>query len=148
MDTSAVVTELTPRPSYGALRILLPLHVLPLAAVPLFYRGDAVWQPLLLAGAIALSWFYVRRHAALGFGRRALTRFIVHEDGEWTVEDAAGQRQSAHLAPGSAVFSRLVLLNLRLADGHRRSRLLLGDEVGAEPLRKLRVYLLSRRHAP
>lgn len=147
MEPSAINAEVTPRPSYKALHVLLPLHAVPLAAVPLFYHGSLLWPPLLLAALVAVSWLYVRRHPVLGFGPRALTRIIAHDNGDWLVEDAAGHRQGAHLAGNSVVMARMMLLNFRLADGHRRSRLLLGDEAGAEALRRLRAYLLSRQAA-
>lgn len=144
MPSSAVIADIALGPSHRALHYLLPLHAAPLVAVPLFYRGDAVWPPLVLAALVGASWFYVRRHSALGFGRRALKRIVAHADGEWTVEDARG-RQHAHLAAHTVVWGRIMLLNFRLDDGHKRSRLLLGDEAATESLRRLRAYVLSCR---
>lgn len=143
MPSSATVAELALQPSYRALHFLLPLHAAPLAAVPLFYRGEAIWPPLLLAVVVGASWLYVRRHPALGFGRRALVRLLAHEDGDWMLEDGDGERYSARLMPGSVVLSRFMLLNFRLRDGGRRTRLLLGEEAEEQPLRRLRAYLLA-----
>lgn len=148
MPDSAVIAEVAPGPSQRALHYLLPLHAAPLVAVPLFYHGDAMWPPLLLAAVVGASWFYLRHHAALGFGRRALTRIIAYADGEWMVEDAAGRQQSARLTSSMVVWGTLMLLNFRLADGRRRSRLLVGDEAPKAPLRRLRAHLLSRKGSP
>lgn len=143
MTSSAVVTELALQPSYRALHFLLPLHAAPLAAIPLFYRGEAVWPPLLLAVVVGASWLYVRRHPALGFGRRALVRILAHEDGEWMLEDGDGEHHAARLASGTVVLSRFLVLNFKLRDGGRRTRLLLGDEAEEQPLHRLRAYLLG-----
>lgn len=147
LNGSAVAAEVTPQPGYRALHWLLPLHVAPLAAVPLFYHGTAIWEPLLLAACVALSWWYVRRHPALGFGPRALTRLVAHEDGDWLLENAAGAQAHARLAPRSVVAGQVMVLTFRLANGKLRSRVLFGDEAGEEALRKLRAFVLRQRGA-
>lgn len=144
MDGSAVAAEVAPQPSYRALHYLLPLHMAPLAAVPLFYHGDAIWAPLVLAAAVAGSWWFVRRHPTLGFGPRALVRLMAHEDGTWFLEEASGVQLQGRLAPHSIVAGQLMVLSFRLAGGRRRSRVLLGDEAGEEALRKLRAFVLRQ----
>lgn len=143
---SAPTVELNPRPGYGALRVALLLHILPLAAMPLLF-GSGGWLLLLLAGAVGASWLFVRRHSALGFGPRALVRIVAETDGGWRLEDAAQRRYSATLETG-CLLSQLVVLSFRLDNGRRRQRLLLGDEVDKESLRRLRVRLLTRPNKP
>lgn len=138
---SAPTVELKPQPSYGALRGLLFLHAVPLACIPLLLDGG--WLPLVLAACVGVSWFYVRRRPALGFGPRALTRLMLHGDGRWTVEDGADTRQSAELLGSSRVLANIVILNFRLENGGRRSRILFGDEVEPEQMRRLRSRLFN-----
>lgn len=138
---SAPTVDLSPDPGYGALRVLLLVHVIPLAAIPLLLHLSG-WLPLLLAVGIGGSWLYVRRRPALGFGPRALTRLTLHGDGSWNVEDEAG-RHKAELQRSSVVWGRTVILNFRLANGARRSRILYGDEVNTDALRRLRARLLN-----
>jgi len=126
--------------------VALLLHALPLAAIPLLLDSGG-WLPLALAGAIGLSWLTVRRQSVLGFGPRALTRIVAHGDGSWTVEDAAARRYAAELT-GGCLLSRLVVLEFRLDNGRRRRRLLLGDEVDAHSLRRLRARMLSCPRTP
>lgn len=143
---SAPTVELNPQPGYGALRVAMILHAVPLAAIPLLF-GSAGWPSLLLAGAVGTSWLFVRRHPALGFGPRALVRIVSEADGSWRLEDDAQRCYSATLDTG-CLLCGLVVLGFRLDNGRRRYRLLLGDEVDTESLRRLRVRLLTRPHKP
>jgi len=130
--------DLAPRPSLRALAFLFWLHsgilVLALVALP---PGPPMAILALFAG---VSWFWTRRHSVFGHGRRALTRLTWHADGSWTVHDAAGAHD-AELRGSSLVHDTLLVLNFRLKFGGRRSRALLGDEVDAESLRRLRARL-------
>lgn len=144
-NDSVTTVELNPRPSYGALKVALFLHVIPLASIPLLLDGGG-WLPLTLAALLGGSWLYVRRRPVLGFGPRALVRIVGHGDGRWTLEDAAEHRYGATLENGF-LLSGLMVLGFRLDDGKRRQRLLLGDEVDSESLRRLRARLLTRRGA-
>jgi hypothetical protein len=135
--------ELALRPSVRALTWLFWLHVgvlgLTLAAAP---PGAPMAG---LALAVAASWFWTRRHAAFGHGRRALTHLTWHADGSWRVRDGGGVTVAAELLGNSLVHDHLVVLNFRLPDGARRSRALLGDEADEESLRRLRARLALAR---
>ncbi|MGH8029792.1 MAG: protein YgfX [Arenimonas sp.] len=154
--------DLAPRPSLRALAILFWLHtaILALALVAL-----PPGPPLaLLAAAVAVSWFLTRRHPVFGHGRRALTRLTWHADGTWTLHDAAGARFEGELQGSSLVHDWLLVLNFRLEGDGRppglesgprhsrkalRTRALLGDEIDAQALRRLRVRLrLAPLRAP
>lgn len=91
--------------------------------------------------AMAASWLSLRRHAALGFGTQAIVRMTWHAEGHWTLYRANGVSLEADLQPGSLVHSWALLLRFRLKNGGSVSRLILGDELGAEQLRVLRARL-------
>lgn len=135
----ATTLDLSPRPSLRALRWAFALHglciVLLLAAQP---PAPAL---LALAGAIGASWLWVRRHPALGFGPKAWTQLIRHADGRWTVRRASGQTQQAELADDAIVRGPVLILRLRLEDGVCATRVLCGDELPDELMRRLRAGL-------
>lgn len=136
-------TDLAPRPSVRAIAILFGLHVVVLALALTALRpggGMAVF-----AGLVLLSWIATRRHPVFGYGPNALVRLTWHADGTWSVHDRRGARWDAELLPSSLVHDRLLVLNFRLQDGERRTRALLGDELDAEPLRRLRARLALER---
>lgn len=134
--------DLAPRPSMRALKLLFFLHVIPVALLP--FAIEPGTPLVLLVAAIGLSWFWLRRHAVLGFGKSALVRLVWHGDGAWTVTDGGGARLKARLLPNSIVHPRMLLLNFRSETGLRRSRLLLGDELEPEALRRLRARLYAQ----
>lgn len=127
------------QPSVRLLKWVSTLHVLPLAALPFAMQpGPAMW---VLIAAFGGSWLWLRRHPALGLGRKALVRLIWNADGSWTVRDAAGRQQGAELLGDSVRHPRLLVLRFRLADGVTRTRLIAGDEAEPEGLRRLRARL-------
>jgi toxin CptA len=136
----AATLDLAPRPSPRAHRYLFLLHagllVLLLIAIP-------AGGPLaLLALGLGISWLWLRRHPVFGFGSRALTRLIWHAEGYWTVHEASGRRVEAELQADSLLHPRLLVLNFRgREDGRRRTRVLLGDELDPDVLRRLRARL-------
>jgi toxin CptA len=127
------------RPSLRLLKWLSTLHVLPLALIP-FAMSPGLPMALLI-GALALSWFTLRRHAAFGFGRRALRRLVWNADGRWTVYELADRPLTAELAAGGLRHPQLLLLRFRLDGGGHRTRLIGGDEADPELLRRLRARL-------
>ena len=130
--------DLAPRPSVRALTLLFVLHVAILALLVLSLRAG--FALALMACAVAWSWLRLRRHPVFGYGPRALTRLIWHADGRWTIHDAGGARE-AELHGSSIVLPGLMVLNFRIRGVGRRSRALLGDEVEAQALRRLRARL-------
>lgn len=134
--------DLTLRPSIRGLQALFFLHGIPVAALPFAMAPGLPMLGLLLA--FAGSWLWLRRHRALGYGPRALTRIVWHASGGWTVYNEAGKSADAELLPGSFRHPAILVLNFRLPDGSKRTRVLLGDEAPEEPLRRLRARLATQ----
>lgn len=134
----ASTVDLALQPSYRGLRVLFLLHVVALALLPLALSG---WPLALLAAAFAGSWLWLRRHPALGFGRRPITRAVWLAEGPWTLYRPGAAPASAELLGSSYVHPRLLVLNFRLQDGAHQSRVLLGDEAPADLLQRLRARL-------
>lgn len=134
--------DLTLKPSLRALQWVLAVHLVAIALA--FVAAPPKTLGLVLSLLILASWFRLRRPAVAGYGRAALTRLVWHhEGGRWRVETAAGEASEAELLGSSVVSAALIVLNFRLDDGRRRSRLLLGDEIDTAALRRLRARLLS-----
>lgn len=132
--------DIAPKSSMRAFGILFGLHVALLALVPFAMQPGPMM--LVVLGLIAASWLWLRRHPAFGFGDKAIVRLVWHTEGGWTLYDAVGRHSDAVLLGNSYVHVRLLVLNFRLKSGRRRTRILLGDELDAELLRKLRARLL------
>ena len=132
--------DLALRPSMRALQWLFVLHVVPVALLPFAMRPGT--PLMLLVGAFGLSWLWLRRHPAFGFGKRALQRLTWQADGSWLVQDAEGRKAEAELLSSSYVHTRMLVLNFQLKSGGRRTRVLLGDELEPDLLRRLRARLL------
>lgn len=133
--------DLTLRPSAKAHHLLFWLHVLPLALLPMAMESGP-WM-VGVAALIGLSWLAVRRHAAFGFGPRAIARIAVDPDGRWSIANIHGKRLDAELLGDSVAWSWLLIVNFRDSDGRRRTRLLMGDETTTEGLRRLRARLAA-----
>jgi toxin CptA len=133
--------DLVLRPSARAHHLLFWLHVLPLALLPAA-MASGPWM-VGVAALIGASWLSVRRHPAFGYGPRAIARVVVDPEGRWSIVNIHGKRLDAELLGDSVVWSGLLILNFRDADGRRRTRVLLGDETTPEGLRRLRARLGS-----
>lgn len=129
------------KPSARAHQLTFWLHVLPLALMPMAMETGPLMVGVALA--IGLSWVRVRRHAAFGFGPAAIVRIAVDPDGRWALHNPAGSRLEVELQRDSVMWSWLLILNFRGADGRRRSRVLLGDEATPDTLRRLRTKLAA-----
>lgn len=134
--------DLQLRPSLRAVQAVFALHV---AAIALgFLAAPPKWLALALGLLLLISWRRLRRPAVAGYGPAALTRLTWHAEGaDWRVETAGGQAEDAELLGSSLVWPAMLVLNFRLRSGARRSRLLLGDELEPESLRRLRARLLA-----
>jgi hypothetical protein len=139
---SVAALDLALRPSSRAHHLLFWLHVFPLALLPAAMESGP-WM-VGVAALIGLSWLSVRRHAAFGYGPRAIARIALDPDGRWSIANVHGKRLDAELLGDSVAWSWLLVLNFRDADGRRRARVLLGDETTAEGLRRLRARLAGR----
>ena len=137
--------DLQLNPSMRAHHWLFWLHALPLVVLPLATRGG--WPMLAGAGAIGLSWLCLRRHRVFGYGPHALVRILAQADGAWRLRERSGREVQARLLNDSYVQSLILVLNFRDEAGRRRTRVLLGDEIPAEALRRLRRRLSSHRAA-
>ena len=131
--------DLALRPSARAHHLLFWLHVLPLALLPAAMESGP-WM-VGVAALIGVSWLSVRRHAAFGYGPRAIARIAMDPEGGWSIANVHGTRLEAELLGDSVAWSWLLILNFRDADGRRRTRVLLGDETTPEGLRRLRARL-------
>ena len=98
--------DLALRPSLRMHRVLFFLHLVPLA-LSVFALQPGV-PMMLFAAAMGLSWLWLRRHPAFGFGRQALVRLIWQADGHWTVFDNAGRKFEAELLSRSCVHAQLM----------------------------------------
>ena len=137
--------DLTPKASMRAFSLIFVLHVVLLALVPFAMQPGPMLFVML--GLISLSWLGLRRHPAFGFGNKAIVHLIWHAEGGWTLYDGAGRSSSAELLGSSYVHVHLLVLNFRLKNGRRRTRILLGDELDAELMRRLRARLLVEKPA-
>ncbi|WP_293372527.1 protein YgfX [Nevskia sp.] len=134
--------DLRPRPSLRGMQLIVGLHVLAASLAMIAQPPDHMG--LLLSGLLLISWFSLRRHPVIGFGKKALIRLTWHADSpKWSLETAAGEASDATLLPSTLVTRHLLVLNFKLADGRRRSRALVGDELDPELLRRLRARLKS-----
>ncbi len=131
--------DLTLKPSIRALQIVFALHMVGIALSA--FAMPQGWPMALLLLAFAASWLSLRRHPALGFGTQAITRMIWHSEGQWTLYRANGMKLEAELLPGSVVHDWALLLRFRTQGGRKVARLLLGDELPAESLSRLRARL-------
>lgn len=131
--------DLSLRPSHRALGLVFLVHALCLGLLPFAMQPGP--PMLMVIAAVGLSWLYLRRHAAFGLGPQGIQRIVWHADGGWTLHRAQGSPLDADLQSGSVVHHRLLLLRFRLDSGGYVTRLLLGDEVDAESLRRLRARL-------
>jgi hypothetical protein len=101
------------------------------------------WTKVGLIAGIALAlirfgWQYGYRWGSGFIARLELL------DGRWHLEMGDGTRHRAGLTGGYA-HPGIVILNFRLEGGGRRSLALLPDAAEAEALRRLRVWLRTRR---
>ena len=126
------------------------LHVVPLVLLPLAVPPGV--PMLLLAGGFALSWWWLRRHPALGFGPRALVHMTWHVDGGFTLHTADGGRFAATLRPDSSRWPNLLILRFDidpssvtrpLAGRRTLTRLVSAADAEAVPLWHLRARLAA-----
>lgn len=130
--------DLALKPSIRGLTLASAMHALALLLLLVAVPDDT--GIIVGAALVAASWFWLRRHPALGFGAKSLRHIIWHEDGRWQV-DAGDGPVEAELLAGSIVSGPVPMLRFRLTDGGRRSRCLFGDEADASLLRRLRARL-------
>lgn len=134
--------DLLLKPSARAHHLLFWLHILPLVLLPMAMGGGPAM--IAIAFGIALSWVWLRRHAAFGHGPRALVRIVGNVDGRWTLQRGNRERiDDAQVLGDSYVQSRILILNFRTSEGRRCTRILLGDEAPPDALRRLRARLMA-----
>ena len=140
-NSFADTIDVSPRPSMRAFRWMFFLHTSLLLLAAFALQPGAVFFGLITL--IALSWLGLRRHAVFGFGQHAIIRMVWHAEGQWTLHEANGQSFDAELRPDSIVHASLLVLNFKSKTGGRKTRILLGDELAEEPMRRLRARLLT-----
>jgi toxin CptA len=111
----------------GALCIvaLLPWPAWARVSVAMLLSGSLLWS---------LAWHVLHRGDAV-------SEAILRGDGSWTVRAGHAEPVSATLANDSVVSPYLTVLIFKLADGRRRSLLVLPDNVEPETFQRLRVRL-------
>lgn len=113
-----------------------------LALVALMVAPLSLWARLGLGLMLVASLLHGHRLHIARDSPRAITRAVWDELGRWRLTLASGRTLEATLLPDSFVTLPLVVLNFRTGPWwSRRSLILAGDAMGAEPLRKLRVRL-------
>ena len=146
----ADTVELALKPSLGLLRWVMLLHVVPLVLLPLAVPPGL--PMLLLAAGFGLSWWWLRRHPALGFGPRAIGRITWHAEGGFTLHTAGGERIEATLRPDSSRWPGLLVLRFDLLQEGRPprpsgprtlTRLIANADAEAAPLWHLRARLAA-----
>ncbi len=106
------------------------------ASVPLWVKAG------LLAGiGLSLAWTGYRYGWRRGGGFITRVELL---DGRWRLETGDGARYPARLTGGYAQPG-VVVLNFRVESSWRRSLALLPDSADLESLRRLRVWLRTRR---
>src|SRR3546814_16574183 len=98
------------------------------------------WPMMVLVALFGVSWFALRHSAVLGLNAKAITRVVWHADGGWLVFRGVHECK-AELKDNSLIHPALTVLNFRLHDGGRATRVIAGGEAEAEPLRRLRARL-------
>ncbi|HEY9544665.1 MAG TPA: protein YgfX [Solimonas sp.] len=126
------------KPSLRALRVVFLLHVICL--VLLMFAMQPGWPMMVLVALFGVSWFALRHSAVLGLNAKAITRVVWHADGGWLVFRGVHECK-AELKDNSLIHPALTVLNFRLHDGGRATRVIAGGEAEAEQLRRLRARL-------
>jgi hypothetical protein len=103
------------------------------------------WVQAVFLVGITLSLIVFGYRQGYDHGHGFITR-IELLDGRWRLETGAGVAYRGQLTGGYAHLL-LVILNFRLQGGGRRSVTLLPDAADPETLRRLRVWLRTRRDA-
>jgi len=121
--------------SSGSAHVLAGVAVV-VSSLPLWIK--AAWIAGITLALIRFGWQYGYRR-----GRSFIAR-IERLDGVWRLEMGDGALHRARLTGGYA-HPLVVILNFRLESGRRRSLALLPDAADAQALRRLRVWLRTRR---
>ncbi|HEX4871798.1 MAG TPA: protein YgfX [Nevskiaceae bacterium] len=133
---SSAVLDLRLRPSGRGQQLLFWVHALPLLLMMLSDAPPRLLLPTVLA--VGLSWWWLRRHAVLGHGPRAIRQLQLDLEGQWrlgTLAVALGPQTRVDWPLPGTVW--LVLEQ----EGRRHCRLLLGDELDEASYRRLRQRL-------
>lgn len=138
-NSSVATIDLRLAASMRGFRIVFWLHVIPLIAVS--FAMPAGWTMMGVGFGFAASWLWLRRHAAIGFGPRAIVHLLGLDDGRWVIATALGQREEARLLPASVMQPGLIVLLFQTESGRICTRLILGDEADRNGLRRLRARL-------
>jgi len=141
MRNFAANLSIQPRPSRILLVIGGGVHILAGVAVGICSLPLGIKAGLMAGIVLTL----VRFGQQYGYrrGRSFITR-IERLEGVWRLETGDGSVHRARLTGGYA-HPLVVILNFRLESAGRRSLALLPDAADAEALRRLRVWLRTRR---
>jgi toxin CptA len=99
-----------------------------------------IWARVLLVIFVSSSLLWSLAWHVLHRGDAAMEA-VLQADGSWILETGQVEARPATLAADSLVTPQLTVLVFRLADGRRRSLLLLPDNIDPDSFRRLRVRL-------
>ncbi len=133
-----------PRASRRLAAALVIAHVATLAALALV--AVPAWAHAALAVAVLASLALAVREHVLHAGD-AIVRVESTAAGRWRVGIGTAEPVPAELATDNLVLPWLTVLAFRLADGRRRSVILVPDNVPADDFRRLRVIARHARGA-
>ncbi len=124
------------RPSRLLGRFILVTHLAASGMLPLLAQRHAAFWLLLVP--ILVSFVHAwRRHQS------GTARLVVPSSGECLLAEEDGPPRPVALLPHSRIWPALMVLNLRLEGGGRRSLILLPDNTDPEQRRRLRVRLMN-----
>ncbi len=138
---SASTLDVKLRPSRRALQWIYLMHFVPLVVLAFSMRANAT--TMLIAAGFAVSWWWLRKHPAFGFGRKAITRLVWQPTTGWQLHDASGRAQRAVLHKCTTIGRNIIVMNFKPQGALMRARVLVGGELADEPLRQLRARLLA-----
>lgn len=135
----ATTLRVRPRSSRRLAAVLGLVHfaaltILPLMAIPR-------WLTVLIGVLVVLSLYRAIHIHVLLKGRRAIRELILETSGEVTLCDGGGREHTSVISAGSFVHPWVIILNLKLRGGEKRSLVLLSDSIPADVQRQLRIRL-------
>ncbi len=137
--------EIKPSPSRILAVLLVGIHLSALLVLP--WLSLPLWILAVIAGLIGLSLLHSSRIHIFHKGMRAVVKLVWYPSGRITVNNDYGDEIEATLDKNQFVQPWLIILNLRLSEGGRRTLILFSDALKADKLHQLRVRLLTKPSA-
>lgn len=133
------------KPSRNLSAVLTLQH---LVALPIVLLLQVSWSVVgLVCGLVCISLYRTVSRCALLRGRYSITQLVWGEDALIIVKDLELTESEAILDEQYYVHPNLMILNLKLLSGGRRTLILCSDSADRDTLRQLRVKLLLSQRA-